>query len=207
MLQTGSIRGDFPSLKLGRMVRYTSTIERDLLYFLEYRKSVRWYEEQPMTIEWQQADGPLRHYTPDYEIHESDIKYLAECKPVEKLNAAHAQQQREIGKAWCEANHYQFVTYTDTELRAGHELENLKLFWRYARLKHTSSMHEHILRITNLHTFITISELSQMLGMALEAMVPNVCCLLFHQELYMDMNKPFSVTATVWQKEQDHGAD
>lgn len=65
MVNTGPIRGDFPSLKLGRMVRYNSTIERDLLYFLEFWQVVICYKEQPMTIEWIMADGQRRHYTPD----------------------------------------------------------------------------------------------------------------------------------------------
>ena len=68
MISTAPIRGDFPSLKLGRMVRYHSTIERDLLYFLEYWQSVTWYQEQPHTIEHIMPDGKCHRYTPDYEI-------------------------------------------------------------------------------------------------------------------------------------------
>ena len=34
----GAIQGTFPGLKSGRPVRYTSTVERDLLFVLEYEQ-------------------------------------------------------------------------------------------------------------------------------------------------------------------------
>ena len=206
MIKTSPIRGDFPSLKLGRMVRYNSTIERDLLYFLEYRESVIWYKEQPLTIEWQQPDGQTRHYTPDYEIHKRHTKFIAECKPEAKLHGTHATQQRQIGEAWCEVNGYHFVTYTDTELRTGHMLENLKLLWRYARLKNAHVLRKRILEASSLDTgSVTVSQLSQGLGLPLEEVIPIVCYLMFHHELRMDMNQPFSLATVLTHKEQNHG--
>jgi hypothetical protein len=190
------------------MVRYNSTIERDLLYFLEYRQSVIWYQEQPITIEWQQPDGQIRHYTPDYEIHEVYTKFIAECKPEEKVQGSHAKQQRQIGEAWCEANEYHFVTYTDTALRAGHTLENLKLLWRYARLRDTHAIRKRILEGTRLSSGpVTLNQLCEGLAMPQQEIIPAVCHLLFHHELYMDMNQPFSVATTIWCREQNHGAD
>ena len=63
---------------------------------------------------------------------------LVECKPEARLESAQAQQQCQIGQTWAENNGYRFVTYTETELRSGQQLNNLKLFWRYARLRGTS---------------------------------------------------------------------
>lgn len=206
MLTTGSIRGDFPSLKLGRMVRYTSTIERDLLYFLEYRQTVTWYKEQPMRIEWRDMEGINHHYTPDYEIHESETKYLVECKPVAKLQSVHAQQQREIGTAWCAEHQYHFVTYTEADLRSGHVLENLKLLWRYARMKKFAVECQHLLEVVNTKPGMTVGELSQALALPLAEVVAEVCYLLFHHRLYMDMNIPFTVTSSLWLKEATHDA-
>jgi len=128
MLHNAPIRGDFPSLKLRRMVRYGSTIERDLLYFLEYRHSVTWYQEQPFTVEQIMGDGKLHRYTPDYEIHDGAENLLVECKPEARLGSAQAQQQRHIGQAWAKNNGYSFVTYTETELRSGQQLNNLRTF-------------------------------------------------------------------------------
>lgn len=191
MLMTGPIRGDFPSLKLGRMVRYGSTIERDLLYFLEYWQTVTWYREQPMTIEYTMPDGGFRRYTPDYEIHEGAIKTLAECKPEARLKTRRAQQQRQIGQLWAKTNGYHFVTFTDIELRSGHQLANLKLFWRYARLR-DSSLHYRVLEQVAQGVTCSIDALCQELGEPLETMFPTVCNLLFHQQLQVDLNLPFT---------------
>lgn len=197
MINTGPIRGDFPSLKLGRMVRYGSTIERDLLYFLEYWQAVTWYQEQPMTIERIMPDTHIRRYTPDYEIHEGTVKTLVECKPEDRLESTHAQQQRQIGQAWAEENGYRFVTFTDTELRAGHQLANLKLLWRYARLRGTYPK-QRILEQVRQNGTSSVHEVCQQLMVSPQVVVPVVCYLLFHHHLQADLNHPFTLSLPLW---------
>lgn len=194
MVRTGPVRGDFPSLKLGRMVRYGSTIERDLLYFLEYWQTVTWYREQPMTIEHATSDGQIRRYTPDYEIHEGMVRTLVECKPEPRLESPQAQRQRQIGQLWAEANGYHFVTFTDTELRSGHQLTNLKLFWRYAR-RRDSTLHHRILEQITREGACSTEALCQQLGEPLEIIFPTACNMLFYQRLHVDLNLPFTSTA------------
>ena len=174
MLLTGPIWGDFPSLKLGRMVRYGSTIERDLLYFLEYWKTVTWYREQPMTIEHTMPDGSVHRYTPDYEIAEGTVKTLVECKPEARLKTQQAVQQRQIGQLWAEKIGYHFVTFTDTELRSGHHLANLKLFWRYAR-RRDSILHHRILERVTREEACSTEALCKELGEPLELIFPTAC--------------------------------
>ncbi len=197
MLHTGPVRGEFPSLKLGRMVRYGSTIERDLLYFLEYWQEVTWYKEQPMTIEHTLADGQVHHYTPDYEIHEGPVKSIAECKPAANLESSQAQQQRQIGRAWAETNGYRFTTFTDTELRAGHQLENLKLLWRYARRCRTD-LQQKVLSCMTENALCSIDALCQQSGLPPQEVVPVVCHLLFHHQLHTELNQPFSTAMAIW---------
>lgn len=197
MVPTSPIRGDFPSLKLGRMVRYGSTIERDLLYFLEYRQTVIWYCEQPRIIEQILLDGQRHRYTPDYEVHDGTDRLLVECKPEALLESPHAQQQRQIGQTWSQENGYGFVTYTDTELRSGQQLNNLKLLWRYARLRDTSSSDAILERVREKRT-CTVKGLCQQLGALPEVMVPLVCYLLFHHQLQMDLNRTFTTSTALW---------
>ena len=61
----GNIVGRFPSLKMGRMIAFESLLERDFIYLLDYDVRVEWFEEQPLTIEYQH-DGQALHYTPDF---------------------------------------------------------------------------------------------------------------------------------------------
>lgn len=191
MVQTAPIRGDFPSLKLGRMVRYHSSIERDLLYFLEYWQDVSWYQEQPLTIEQVLVDGKCRKYTPDYEIHQGDTKLLAECKPEARLQSSQAKKQREIGGKWAEANGYGFVTFTDTELRSGEQLANVKLLWRYARLRGLHPQKQILSCIQNKHSG-TVETISRELNLPARQVTPVICHLLFHHHIKMDMENPFT---------------
>lgn len=197
MVKTGPIRGDFPSLKLGRMVRYNSTIERDFLYFLEYQQNVTWYQEQPTTIKYAMPSGQIHRYTPDYEIHEGATKTLVECKPEERLQSRHAQQQRQIGQTWAEENGYDFVTITDTELRSGHQLSNLKLFWRYARWRNTN-LHQQITTKITQNAGCSVDQLCHWLAASPRVIVPAVCYLLFHHYLQMDLGHPFTTTVSLW---------
>jgi hypothetical protein len=196
MVNTGPIRGDFPSLKLGRMVRYNSTIERDLLYFLEFWQVVICYKEQPMTIEWIMADGQRRRYTPDYEIHEEVVKTLVECKPAERLDSKHAQQQQQIGQAWAEENGYRFITYTDVDLRSGHQLSNLKLLWRYARLR-GGHHQQQILEQMQHDSHSSVDCLCEQLNLSTQLVLPVVCHLLFHHRLRMDLQQPFATSTSL----------
>lgn len=197
MVKTGPVRGDFPSLKLGRMVRYGSTIERDLLYFLEYWQHVTWYQEQPLTIEQFMPDGQCHRYTPDYEIHEGIVKTLVECKPEARLESEHAQQQRQIGQAWAKVNGYRFVTFTDSELRTGHQLSNLKLLWRYARQRDTHLLRQIVEHLGPIDRN-AVDGLCLRLAIPAQVVVSAVCYLLFHHQLEMELNQPFTTATPFW---------
>lgn len=58
--------GGFQSLKLGRFVNAESALEYDFLFLLDLNPSVVWFEEQPLTTGYPDADtGRARSYTPD----------------------------------------------------------------------------------------------------------------------------------------------
>ena len=67
----GNAIGRFPSLKMQRMIAFESLLERDFIYLLDYDAAVTWFEEQPLTIEYQH-EGKLRHYTPDFHLVERE---------------------------------------------------------------------------------------------------------------------------------------
>ena len=65
----GNVIGRFPSLKMQRMIAFESLLERDFIYLLDYDAAVTWFEEQPLTIEYEH-EGKLLHYTPDFHLVE-----------------------------------------------------------------------------------------------------------------------------------------
>ena len=129
----GNIIGSFPPQIKGEKVRYESTIERDLVFFFKFDPTVITYHAQPMVITGTDAEGNTHAYTPDFLVVRTDRKEIIECKPEALLNSSHAQQQIAIGREWAANNNHDFAIVTDTNLRAGHTLENLKILWRYSR--------------------------------------------------------------------------
>jgi hypothetical protein len=128
----GNVIGRFPSLKMQRMIAFESLLERDLIYLLDYDTAVTWFEEQPLTIEYQHA-GKLLHYTPDFHLVERDQHVLVECKPEHFVNTADNSRKFAAARAWCQACDWQFRIVTDADMRAGHRLQNIQLLTGYAR--------------------------------------------------------------------------
>ncbi len=129
----GNIIGSFPPQIKGEKVRYESTIERNLVYFFKFDPTVITYHAQPMIITGTATDGDTHTYIPDFLVERIDRKEIIECKPEALLNSSHAQQQIAIGREWAANNNHDFAIVTDTNLRSGHTLENLKILWRYSR--------------------------------------------------------------------------
>src|SRR6266699_3324209 len=129
----GNITGSFPSQIKGEKVKYESTIERNLVFFFKFDPTVITYHAQPMVITGTDAEENTHTYTPDFLVVRTDRKEIIECKPEALLNSSHAQQQIAIGQQWAANNNHDFAIVTDTNLRSGHTLENLKLLWRYSR--------------------------------------------------------------------------
>jgi hypothetical protein len=186
----GAIQGTFPGLKSGRPVRYASTLERDLLFVLEYEQQVIHYQEQPFQIQAVLEDG-LHSYTPDYAIWTQHDRLLVECKPAALLDDPHTQQQIQIGTRWAQANDWQFTVVTQDDLGRGARLANLKLLWRYSRLPvEVAICQAYRERCTHA---MTIAELAQTADR-----VPVVLHLLFHHHLQTDLWQPLTVQSQVW---------
>ncbi len=130
----GNVIGKFPSLKMKRMVEFESLIERDYLYVLDYEANVVSFSEQPLTIEYQHEDQ-MRHYTPDFHlVRAGERSALAECKPSSKTETEENRRKFRAALAWCAEHGWDFFVVTDTQLRTGPRLENIKLMTYYARL-------------------------------------------------------------------------
>jgi hypothetical protein len=130
----GNAIGRFPSFKMQRMIAFESLLERDFIYLLDYATAVTWFEEQPLTIEYQH-EGKLLHYTPDFHLIEHGQQVLVECKPDHFVNTPDNQRKFAVAQAWCQACNWQFRIVTDADVRAGYRLHNVKLLTAYARLR------------------------------------------------------------------------
>jgi hypothetical protein len=115
-----------------RMVAFESTIERDYLYLVDYDPTVTILEEQPLTIPYTH-EGKLYHYTPDFRVRQSERERLVECKPTARVDEEENQRKFTAARAWCAEHRWEFQVITDTEIRQGHRLKNVKHLTYYAR--------------------------------------------------------------------------
>jgi hypothetical protein len=128
----GNIIGQFPSVKMRRMVAFESTIERDYLYLVDYDPTVTILEEQPLTIPYT-YEGKVYHYTPDFRVRQAEQERLVECKPAARVDEEENQRKFAAARAWCAEHRWEFQVVTDTEIRQGHRLKNVKHLTYYAR--------------------------------------------------------------------------
>lgn len=188
----GAIQGSFPSLKMGRSIPYTSTLERDLLFVLEYETQVLQYQEQPFVVA-AQVEGRERCYTPDYALWTKSGQTLVECKPAAQLSDPHTQQQITVGTRWASVHDWHFEVVTDVTLRAGSYLTNLKLLWRYSRLRVTPAA-----RVSLLDRLVAVDSLPLSQLATTPEDLPPVLHLLFHHALHADLTQPLSGQSRVW---------
>jgi hypothetical protein len=191
----GNIIGSFPSLKNGQPVPYESTIERDLLYFLEYDRTVRRYTMQPFVIAGVDAAGKPHTYTPDALVERIKGRTLVECKPAALQDDPHTQQQITLGQQWADANGCDFVLVTDADLRTGHRLANLKLLWRYARQPVPHAVTERCIGALAADRMLWSDLTAALAGIAPPLTIaPFIYALLFQHVLTADLDLPLSAS-------------
>lgn len=129
----GNIVGYFPSVKLERMVAFESTIERDLLYLLDFEPHVESFAEQPLVITYWEGIKQ-RTYTPDFQVKFTNGQTtLVECKPEALVKKEQNVMKFAAGEAWCAERGWKYEVITDQALRRGFRLDNVRFLTRFAR--------------------------------------------------------------------------
>lgn len=76
---------------------FESTLERDFITLLEFRPDAERFEVQPLTIEWTDAAGRDRKYTPDVLV-----EWSRERRPGARPTLYEVKYRSDIGKRWDE---------------------------------------------------------------------------------------------------------
>lgn len=142
-----SLSGSFFSAKNNTEIQFESSLERDFIYILEMDWIVQGYYEQPVKIEYSDAEGNLRSYIPDflffwhYRFARKGAKpVLVEIKYKEDLRENFRQYKPKFRAAikFCKANGYDFQILTEENIRT-HYLENCKFLYRYKKNNYTEN--------------------------------------------------------------------
>jgi hypothetical protein len=185
----GNIIGKFPSIKMGRMVAFESLLERDFIYLLDYAEEVTWFEEQPLTIEYQEG-GKTLHYTSDFHVVEGGENVLVECKPERFVEKDENRRKFVAARNWCAQRNWAFRIVTGREVRAGFRLQNVKLLTRYARQRVDPTMQGRICGLLyNCQAPLTMDDIVTAIPLADPGAV--TACLLrmaFHHEIAVPLD-------------------
>lgn len=195
----GNIIGRIPSIKMERMVAFESLIERDLIHMLDFEQEVEWFAEQPLVIEYEHQ-GKTRKYTPDFHIVRQGQEILAECKPEQQVHSSENQRKFAAAQSWCEAQGWMFQVITDTQLRSGYRLQNIKLLTQFARYAVGQDIQARIRAFLSTAPFpVTVVEvIDQVVSDQPQAALIPIFYMAFHHELWLPLDDaPISVNTPV----------
>lgn len=140
-----SLTGFVASRRDGRMVASESSLERDLLVLLDFDPAVERYEEQPVRIQYRDARGRRRTYTPDVLVHFRqdagahgallmpllyEVKYRADLSE----NWPQIKPKVRAGRAFARERGWRFKLITEREIRTPY-LQSVKFLRQYRRLQ------------------------------------------------------------------------
>jgi hypothetical protein len=122
---------------------FESSLERDLLLLVHWDNNVEWYQSQPVRIDYVDAEGIARHYTPDLLVSYRTIEergqppktrkpLLCEVKYREDYlgNWKTLKQKFRAARAYAKEHGYEFRVFTEREIRTDY-LKNIQFLWGY----------------------------------------------------------------------------
>lgn len=125
------------------MRAHESTLERDLLFLLEFDLNVATYEEQPVLVKYEDASGLTRTYTPDVLVtYRKDVEpaksmppMLCEVKYRKDLfaNWKFLKPKFKAARRFASERGWRFRILTEQEIRTP-LLENARFLLRYQKL-------------------------------------------------------------------------
>lgn len=187
--------GKFPSLLMGIIVRWESKLERDFIYLLEFDPDVLSYREQPIRIIYF-LDGKRHRYTPDFLVVRVNKKQIIEVKPISKVFKGNNRRRFRAISRICSAMGYEFKIATEREIRVQPSLNNIKLFWKYARTSISPQHQIYCKEVFGNNREIYLGELIRAFeskGIGRQV----VFSMLYHKILTVDLTQPVSACSII----------
>lgn len=204
-----SLTGFVASRREGRMVASESSLERDLLVLLDFDQTVERYEEQPVRIEYRDARGRRRTYTPDVLVHfRQDIAQgrpatplLYEVKYRKDLfeNWPQIKPKVRAARAYARERGWRFKLVTEREIRTPY-LQSVKFLRQYRRLQPGDA--ERRLLLDRLRELGESDPERLLLAIHAEPvkraeLLPTLWHLVAVGEIYADLNQPLNMRSPI----------
>jgi len=210
----GSLSGVY-SFRGEKSIAFESKLERDLLSLLEFDDSVIDVTEQPFTIEYENQNGRLVTYTPDFLIeYKTPLticsystyrkSLLVEVKPDDILNKKFSELKPKFktGMRFAKANDMVFKIFSESRIRTP-KLRNLHMIARYKRYEYSYDEENRILdhlqnlghtRLDHLLCFLYVTEEQRSIALG------QIWQLVWNKKIGCDLTLPLNLQTIVWLK-------
>ena len=124
-------RSYYPSKKLGRMVHCESILERDAVQLFEQAKFIKYFEEQPMVVNYYYEEK-IREYFPDFLLITNDeVEILIEVKPSEIMEKPDISKKYDAIKSNLNKRGKNFIILNEVTIRSPKAPELLELIFAF----------------------------------------------------------------------------
>lgn len=192
---------------------YAPTLREDLKSVLDFDYTVKYYEENPVIIEYTDAIGKFQKYTPHYLIHyknKTDSRFFFKPTLIQVMHRKELWEKWKrvkpmfkAGIAYAESRGWNFKILTEVEIRNDY-LYNAKFLSGYKRAKIDRDKMQHLLHLMNRLEITTPEEI-----MVASSISP------IHQGYYLytlwflvangficsDLTRKLAMTSEIWVKE------
>lgn len=158
---------------------FESTLEEDFFTLLRFNRLVANFEHQPVTLEWMDATGKIRKYTPDALVHYRNdlpeaagmVSILCEVKPdlntdkksPRRRKPPRKENEEENALKWAAAERYaarqgwQFKVYRESEIRTPY-FDNARFLLRHLERRTASELDKPLLDKLRARGSLTLGE-------------------------------------------------
>jgi len=196
-----SVIGSFSSFKNNQNIMHESLLERDFFLTLEFDKTVKSYEEQPLRLQYEK-NGRTYRYTPDVLVHYHEeygkkpciyeVKYSSELKEKKLL----LKEKFEQIEQYLELNDMDFRLFTEIDMTPIY-LENIRFIYGYININDELLLNKAFQIVKNKNTFQnTLDDYSQNKYDQAE-ITPYIWKLVLLGKIEIDLNKPISKDAII----------
>jgi len=195
------------------MTAFESSLERDFLLLLDFDLEVEFYEEQPVTITYQDDRGRRRTYTPDvfvrYRMDPLKAKptspLLCEVKYRDDLRqywTMYRPKFRAAGR-YARQRGWRFRLVTERDVRTPY-LENVKFLRSYRTMPlnepHRTRLLAALSVLGEAHPTSLLNAISQDRRQQAQ-ILPTLWQLLATRQIGTDLNQPLTMQCRIWLKE------
>lgn len=194
-----TVRGRFPSKKMGRMIDWESQLERRACYLFEFSPAIHAFREQPEPIQLIMSDR-IAKYTPDFELIDfNGCIWIVEIKPLAHLQDAEVYEKLVAASLKYQSQGYEFIVITDEELINPVLESNLNLLRNYQTHHTPDELIQHALHWLQSLDSPTLLGLSEYLGS-----LATAYALLANLVLTVDLHTPLCPKAILELPQENH---